>query len=135
MAGPCDLVICGIGSQGTKVVLPPPDMETPCHQPCSVMENPLCDEFADLDFGTPILGKGKDKAAAAKEEQSVKTSHHSRFIDDQLLYSTCVTYESKSCEFVKLFSLLRNENSFAIFLVCKDYPILHPLTKSWVLIL
>ena len=66
-------------------------METQ-QQPCSVMENPLCDEFADLNFGTPILGKDEKK----KEEQSVKTSHHSRFIDDQLLYSTCVTYESKS---------------------------------------
>ena len=108
-------------------------MET-SSQPCSVMENPLCDEFADLNFGTPILGKGQDKESSVveKEEQSVKTSHHSRFIDDQLLYSTCVTYESKSCEFVKLFSLLRNENSFAIFLVYKDYSTFHPLTKSWV---
>ena len=71
-------------------------MET-SSQPCSVMENPLCDEFADLNFGTPILGKGQDKESSVveKEEQSVKTSHHSRFIDDQLLYSTCVTYESK----------------------------------------
>lgn len=64
------------------------------------MENPLCDEFADLNFGTPILGKGHDKARSvvAKEEgdlsASVKTSHHRRFIDDQLLYSTCVTYET-----------------------------------------
>ena len=57
------------------------------------MENPLCDEFADLNFGTPILSKDEKKK---DEEQSVKTSHHSRFIDDQLLYSTCVTYESKS---------------------------------------
>ena len=74
-------------------------MEAPGSQPCSVMENPLCDEFADLNFGTPILGKGQlDKRVAVErveEETSVKTSHHSRFIDDQLLYSTCVTYESK----------------------------------------
>ena len=57
----------------------------------------MCDEFADLNFGTPILGKGRDQESSVveKEEQSVKTSHHSRFIDDQLLYSTCVTYESK----------------------------------------
>ena len=72
-------------------------MEAPGSQPCSVMENPLCDEFADLNFGTPILGKGPEKKVSVEreEETSVKTSHHSRFIDDQLLYSTCVTYESK----------------------------------------
>ena len=70
-------------------------MEAPGSQPCSVLENPLCDEFADLNFGTPILGKGQGKKVSVEKEESVKTSHHSRFIDDQLLYSTCVTYESK----------------------------------------
>ena len=85
------------------------------------MENPLCDEFADLSFGLPILGEEEEKEGAkgvhsrkmlpeipekVPEEDSgvsedssvvssVRTSHHSRFIDDQLLYSTCVTYESK----------------------------------------
>jgi hypothetical protein len=49
----------------------------------------------EMDSADSAIGDNDSGVGSGSGSTSVKTSHHSRFIDDQLLYSTCVSFESE----------------------------------------